>query len=591
MSISEATRSLVVDRSAPGVFTKTGFGAVSAPAVRREAEVLTSMRHPRVPAVIDVIDDGDRVRLDVVDAGRFDLSHRVIGDASTAVRIAAGLLSAVAEIHELGWAHGSLAAEHVVVGSKFNVTLCSWSRAIDLAATAGEARDRAERADFAAVIDIVDTVIDQGAESSRRDRRVARRARRVIDRLAARLDPDPDADRGADPAVLVRKAAGELAALTRQAERRSRRPAGRASRTTARMRSRSLSARRRARRTGRASRRDRTGRARRPAASLGLSAPVGAATIPPAEVAQPATGHQVATGRQVAAGQQVGAVQEWSPLRSAGRATGLAAVFFAALWGLRRLGGTLFAPDALGDRFVLDGVPSSVAFALGVLHVAAMIAAAYGLMISLFAAAAIVTRVDWLRVLTVRLTPRPVRGAVAALVGLGLVAGAVVHTAAASPSDHVSQHAASVGRATSQHVDPGAPIGTHGGAMAVDVRPDRLDPFGPTDPGSQVGDDNIVGVDAAANNTAPTDTVEASPDPDALPASASAPATWTIQRGDHLWGVAEATLARHLARSPTDAEITPYWSRLIETNRHRLIDPTNPDLVIAGQTFELPPIT
>ncbi|MBK6671407.1 MAG: protein kinase family protein, partial [Actinobacteria bacterium] len=166
MSISEATRSLVVDRSAPGVFTKTGFGAVSAPAVRREAEVLTSMRHPRVPAVIDVIDDGDRVRLDVVDAGRFDLSHRVMGDASTAVRIAAGLLSAVVEIHELGWAHGSLAAQHVVVGSKFNVTLCSWSRAIDLAATPGEARDRAERADFVAVIDIVDAVIDEGAELS-----------------------------------------------------------------------------------------------------------------------------------------------------------------------------------------------------------------------------------------------------------------------------------------------------------------------------------------------------------------------------------------------------------------------------------------
>lgn len=264
----------------------------------------------------------------------------------------------------------------------------------------------------------------------------------------------------------------------------------------------------------------------------------------------------------------------------------MAAVFFAALWGLRRLGGTLFAPDALGDRFVLDGVPSSVAFALGVLHVAAMIAAAYGLMISLFAAAAIVTRVDWLGVLTVRLTPRPVRGAVAALVGLGLVAGAVVHTAAASPpSDRVSQQAASVGRATSQHVDPGAPIGIHSGTMVVDVRPDRLDPFGPTDPGSQAGDDNTVGVDAAANNTAATDTVEAWSE------SASVPATWTIQRGDHLWGVAEATLAQHLARSPTDAEITPYWSRLIETNRHRLIDPTNPDLVIAGQTFELPPIT
>ena len=39
---------------------------------------------------------------------------------------------------------------------------------------------------------------------------------------------------------------------------------------------------------------------------------------------------------------------------------------------------------------------------------------------------------------------------------------------------------------------------------------------------------------------------------------------------------------------PTDAEIDPYWRRLIEHNRDRLIDPANPDLIHPGQVFETP---
>lgn len=70
---------------------------------------------------------------------------------------------------------------------------------------------------------------------------------------------------------------------------------------------------------------------------------------------------------------------------------------------------------------------------------------------------------------------------------------------------------------------------------------------------------------------------------------AAGPAEWEIQPGDHLWSVAERTLAQTWSLDPTDDEVAPYWRRLIEANRDRLADPTNPDLVLPGQVLALPP--
>jgi len=39
---------------------------------------------------------------------------------------------------------------------------------------------------------------------------------------------------------------------------------------------------------------------------------------------------------------------------------------------------------------------------------------------------------------------------------------------------------------------------------------------------------------------------------------------------------------------PTDAEVEPYWRRLIDLNRSRLVDPGNPDLIFPTQVFDLP---
>ncbi len=71
---------------------------------------------------------------------------------------------------------------------------------------------------------------------------------------------------------------------------------------------------------------------------------------------------------------------------------------------------------------------------------------------------------------------------------------------------------------------------------------------------------------------------------------AAPPTTWTAAPGDHLWHVAEATLAQEWGRPPTDAEVAPYWTAVVEANRGVLVDPANPDLIHPGQTFRLPPV-
>lgn len=70
---------------------------------------------------------------------------------------------------------------------------------------------------------------------------------------------------------------------------------------------------------------------------------------------------------------------------------------------------------------------------------------------------------------------------------------------------------------------------------------------------------------------------------------ASAPDTWTVQPGQCFWTIAAKVLAARWGRPPTDAEIVPYWLRLIEVNRTSLADPANADLIFPAQIFTVPP--
>lgn len=87
---------------------------------------------------------------------------------------------------------------------------------------------------------------------------------------------------------------------------------------------------------------------------------------------------------------------------------------------------------------------------------------------------------------------------------------------------------------------------------------------------------------AATASTPPSGATATGPSTPPIPEVVTRP-------GDHLWGIAEATLATHLQRPPSASEVAPYWRRLVEANRSRLVDPSNPDLIYAGQRFELPP--
>jgi hypothetical protein len=82
----------------------------------------------------------------------------------------------------------------------------------------------------------------------------------------------------------------------------------------------------------------------------------------------------------------------------------------------------------------------------------------------------------------------------------------------------------------------------------------------------------------------------ATPTPPAHASPADEGDTWTIEPGDHLWAVAEETLADAWGRAPDDDEVLGYWTVLVAVNRDRLADPGNPDLVFPGQVMVLPPV-
>ena len=68
------------------------------------------------------------------------------------------------------------------------------------------------------------------------------------------------------------------------------------------------------------------------------------------------------------------------------------------------------------------------------------------------------------------------------------------------------------------------------------------------------------------------------------------PATHTVLPGESLWRIARDRLAQEHGRSPSDAEVVPYWRELIEHNRDRLPDRDDPDLILPGQELALPPV-
>jgi hypothetical protein len=157
---------------------------------------------------------------------------------------------------------------------------------------------------------------------------------------------------------------------------------------------------------------------------------------------------------------------------------------------------------------------------------------------------------------TDRFTIGPVRRMLAGSVSLGLAASGVL--AVAAPAMRLPVAVAQTSTTSTTAVTPAPP---------ATVTMHRL---GPAEGPAPV---------------APAGLVAQVPTPAPAPASAE---RRTLVPGESFWSIAEDVLAARLGRAPTDAEIVPYWQRLIEANRSELAHRDNPDLIFPAQSFVIP---
>lgn len=73
-----------------------------------------------------------------------------------------------------------------------------------------------------------------------------------------------------------------------------------------------------------------------------------------------------------------------------------------------------------------------------------------------------------------------------------------------------------------------------------------------------------------------------------VPTTPAPPQTVEVLRGDSLWSIAEREVSGRLGRNARPYEVRPYWLIVIEMNRSRLVDPSDPDRIYAGQLLVLP---
>lgn len=94
-----------------------------------EVEVLRAVRCDRVVTVVDAHVTPDRVELVTEDVGSMTLADVVDLPPARLARTLDSAATAVAALHDAGWSHGALRADHLVVGGRGTVTLCSLASA------------------------------------------------------------------------------------------------------------------------------------------------------------------------------------------------------------------------------------------------------------------------------------------------------------------------------------------------------------------------------------------------------------------------------------------------------------------------------
>ena len=82
------------------------------------------------------------------------------------------------------------------------------------------------------------------------------------------------------------------------------------------------------------------------------------------------------------------------------------------------------------------------------------------------------------------------------------------------------------------------------------------------------------------------------PEPEPVAAS-TAPVdhdVWIVEPGDSFWTIARSAVTERADGDVDDRSIQEYWTKLIEANRDRLVDPTDADLLFTDQELVLPAV-
>jgi LysM domain len=102
-----------------------------------------------------------------------------------------------------------------------------------------------------------------------------------------------------------------------------------------------------------------------------------------------------------------------------------------------------------------------------------------------------------------------------------------------------------------------------------------------------------LGVEEVTTTSSTVVTSPPTPAEPAVPAPVEPPAgdEYTVVRGDSFWTIADERLEEIGPDGLTPQVRLDYWRRLITANSDRLVFAGNPDLLYAGQTLVLPPLT
>lgn len=258
------------------------------------------------------------------------------------------------------------------------------------------------------------------------------------------------------------------------------------------------------------------------------------------------------------------------------RALGLAAwvlVLVAAVFVLRVSGrGSLRLPPvdnaAAWHTWFAENDATTLAFAF--VRVLALGAAWYCVLVTAAGTAARLSRAATLVALVDRVTLPPLRRLLSVTLTAGLATGlAGAGAAVAAPPTTVTPGPAVT--VTMHRLPPASAPGA--------VPPTTTTTTTPSAP-------TTTTTTVAQSAPAPPATPDLAPPPPPAPSSASG--RWTVRPGDCFWSIAADVLSRAWGRPAADAEIAPYWRRLVEANRAALVDASNPDLVFPGQVFTLP---